>query len=162
MVSKQVAGLVEKHETLGAETSRSCQEMKQTLLEIQRLANEGKKEKVRKDAEFVNTYPSKQDVASGAFDIIGFLWQYLPGGASSSYDGRNMETLQEIRTAAMRDEMRLWREIYKKLSSMSEEAELISKGQQILQSLYYSELLLRYDAVDVRWIFDNGEHGFRD
>lgn len=169
MVSKQVAGLVEKHEALGAETSRSFQEMNQTLLEIQRFANEGNKEKVRKDAEFVNTYPSKQDVASGGpFDIIGFLRQYLPGGASSSYDGRNMETLQQIRTAAMRDEMRLWPEIYKKLSSMSEEAELVLKGQQILQSLYYSELLLRYDAVDeeypetVRWIFDNGEHGFRD
>lgn len=63
--------------------------------------------------------------------------------------------------------MRVWPEILKHLSFVSEEAKLVSRGQQLFRSLYDPDLILRYISVveeypdTFRWIFEDSTHGFK-
>lgn len=170
-VSRQVADLAEQHRNLGAETSRSLENMKQTLLSIQQTAIENQRVIQEKPQDLCHQDPAQQSVTSsgGRFSVLGTVKQYfspkLPPTAPSSV---GEEDSQGAREARMKDHMQFWPDVYEQLSFLSDEAKLVAKGQQVLRSLYDPELVRSYVTVEkeypetFRWIFNDPEHGFKD
>ncbi|EKG15206.1 hypothetical protein MPH_07653 [Macrophomina phaseolina MS6] len=165
-VSKQMAELVRRQETLGAETTRSFEQMRQVLLEIRVLAMQSKDETRRKETDDKSrAVPQHEAVPGGLSGIFGSVRHFFSGMTSASDESTG--PLKDTRTAAVGDEMRVWPEILKHLSFVSEEAKLVSKGQQLFRSLYDPDLILRYISVveeypdTFRWIFEDSTHGFK-
>ncbi|EKG14354.1 hypothetical protein MPH_08476 [Macrophomina phaseolina MS6] len=108
--------------------------------------------------------------------VFGTLKRVLFGSGSNTTSLPNPSRRGEIHGSQLQasgisttqhlEAMRFWPDLQELLSCISNAANVVTKEQKVLQSLYDPALVNRYFDVDeqygntFRWIFDNLEHGF--
>ncbi|GME23775.1 hypothetical protein GTA08_BOTSDO10490 [Neofusicoccum parvum] len=176
-ITVHITELKKTNEALGAEMADNFGKILQKLTELENRNSNQDTDSPFKQSSGVAESDGNAPEATG---ILGSLKRYLfrintndhpsSNGPSSQKvppksSQSNDETLDAV-TAKMTATMHCWPDLQKLLLSLSHQASIVAKEQQVLHSLYDKDLMNRYFTVDeeyedtFRWIFDDPEHGF--